>query len=608
VLVLVGSRGAFPDHLDQRVAHVLPDGLALADLLVLRYAGDGDAADGGLLRLRLIPTLPVGSGREVRPVAFEAGRARLRMRLPGDPDALAGRWEPLAIPGGDILIPAVTLTSHEAQVVQALAEGGGAVVEVEVELRYRGVHPGLPWLATPGAALHEELARRLAPEPVPASLVRAVVAGLPAETWAMRALVAGAPAPDPDALADALTARVLDAWFEPVEAADEGIEEEEDRVATSDERRVVGGSGARDGFLGAVPLHRLRAEPAVTGPWDLAVLRTEARTHRLTWSLGDAVAALPAEVRARAFPRVIVASLVAADTVHVVNGLPVTPDGVRAISVELGFLGASGLPEHATLTFDGSRSVQRVALPRFAGRDPRLRRRIDLTVASTDGGWPRRLRGTEAAVAGAVVEVSAATAGVDVVRIDARPDVFSHADALDVAITRSAAATAGPPPAAARVGDAGDGPLLATVRLDAAVPGLWLALPGVAPHERLEARVTAHAGDRTLALAPRPLIRPSLVVTAGELEPVEPDVVRFELADERIVFAAVTVRPPEGGAQTYRTVDETGAAVPVFRRSLLAPLAYEWRAEIVARDAPLTQGPWTAGTAPLVRLSPTPTE
>src|SRR4051812_34519397 len=129
---------AFPDHLEGGVAHVLPDALELAvdasgapDLLVLRYAGDDDEPDGGLLRLRLVPTQPAAAvaalqrdGYAVRPVAMEAARARLRLRLPGDPDALDPPWLDVAVPGGDVLLPAATLSAHEAQVVHLLVEAG----------------------------------------------------------------------------------------------------------------------------------------------------------------------------------------------------------------------------------------------------------------------------------------------------------------------------------------------------------------------------------------------------------------------------------------------------------------------------------------------------
>ena len=111
---------AFPDHLEDGVAHVLPDALALAqdpsgapDLLVLRYAGEDDEPDGGLVRLRLEPSQPAAAvaalradGFDPRPVAMEAARARLRLRLPGEPEALNPPWQDVAVPGGDVLMPA----------------------------------------------------------------------------------------------------------------------------------------------------------------------------------------------------------------------------------------------------------------------------------------------------------------------------------------------------------------------------------------------------------------------------------------------------------------------------------------------------------------------
>jgi hypothetical protein len=202
-------------------------------------------------------------------------------------------------------------------------------------------------------------------------------------------------------------------------------------------------------------------------------------------------------------------------------------------------------------------------------------------------------------VPGAVVEVSPATAGVDVLRVDARPDVFDHAARLEVALARAA--------------DPADAPPLARVRLDATVRGRWVALPGVAADEPLVASVVAHGdGDdgAVLGLPPRAVNRPSLVIAGAELEPADPDAVRFELAAEdadRIDFAAVSVRTHRGES-VYRTVDGEGAVVRMFRSSLLERLAYEWQSEIAARDAdgrvlPLARGPWTAAAEPLVRLA-----
>jgi hypothetical protein len=577
---------AFPDHLERGVAHVLPDALELAldaagapDLLVLRYAGDDDEPDGGLVRLRLEPTQPAAAvaalqadGYAARPVATEAARARLRLRLPGDPDALAPPWLDVAVPGGDVLLPAATLTAREAQVVHQLVEAGAAVAEVDVDLRYRGLLPTLPWLAVPGPALAEQLEVQLPDGPVTAAHVQAVVAGLAPETWTLHALAPGAPAPDPERFAQAVTGRVLEERFDREPGADPFAE----------------------------PRYVLRdaADVPAEAAWDLAVGRTEARTHRLTWSLDAAVAALPADRRAAVFPTVIVASLVSAATVHVVSTVPVSPDAVRSVSVDLRFDGASGLPEHKTVRFDGTTAVQRVALAHL-GDDRALSRRVDVTVAGADGGWPRLLRGREEAVPGAVVEVSPATAGVDVLRVDARPEVFDHAARLEVALARAA--------------DPADAPPLARMRLDATVRGRWVALPGVAADEPLVASVVAHGdGDdgAVLGLPPRAVNRPSLVIAGAELEPADPDAVRFELAAEdadRIDFAAVSVRTHRGES-VYRTVDGEGAVVRMFRSSLLERLAYEWQSEIAARDAdgrvlPLARGPWTAASEPLVRIA-----
>ena len=189
----------FPDHRDSRVLHYLPAEVGLAtepsgepDFLLLRYRGDSSGAAGGLLRwrLELAPPPPFWStaaeaaGWRPRAVAFDEGRFRFRLRsLVEAARDEAGDWHSITAAGHELAATSVGLTPRETQFLQLLLEAGGSVVEVELELSYRGLVPGIPWLATAQtAALKTYLAALLPPAAVREDEVVAAFLSLPTPT------------------------------------------------------------------------------------------------------------------------------------------------------------------------------------------------------------------------------------------------------------------------------------------------------------------------------------------------------------------------------------------------------------------------------------------
>ncbi|HSF43246.1 MAG TPA: hypothetical protein VLT87_25825 [Thermoanaerobaculia bacterium] len=577
---------AFPDHLEERVLHVLPAALrAVAtpdgdpDFFVLRYHGDFATASGGLLHLRLElepPPVSGEDGREIRQVGFDGGRFRLVLRslLEGD-DAEAGDWHPVSLAGREVAAPAVGLTPQEAQILETLLADGRSVVEVEVELGYRGLVPGMPWLVTAdAAALAAQLAALLPAAPVRADGVVAAFLSLSAGDAAplrWRPLADGAEEPSRDAILAETALRALDRLF----------------VREPDEE----------------PLYRLRedaAAGAATISWDLAPPRQERRRHTLSWSVSELHARLTDEAaRRRVFPVVTQVSPFAAVDVHVLNQVPFDPGYLRKVVVDVRYTGEAGVPEFRSFVFDGGPDVARFSTFYPAASIPfTLDYRLTATLAPPNGtGWPVVQKGGWIRAAGLVVEASRRTLGLDFVRLEAEPAVFEKAAAVDITLT-----------------DGPETPPLALLSLTAARPGVWVALPGQDPAAPLAARAEARAladGLPPCLLREGPLAGRELKVSAYQLEVLEPDRITIELDPEaapRFAYVAVTVAPL-GGEPRMHTLNPGEPWVwSFFRSSVFDPIRFRYRLDYVAFGAdhatrPLASTDWSVaeGSALLVR-------
>lgn len=615
------AAAAFPDHADARVLYYLPPALAVAeasaqagggpDLLLLRYRGEGSAAAGGLLRFRLVLAdldpaalaAATAAGWEPREVSFDAARFRLVLRasLPGEADHSvdqAGDWKPAETAGRELAAPAAGLSAHEAELLANLLAGDGRnVLEVEAEMLYRGLVPGLPWLATADtAALRAALAGLLPDGPARADQVAAAFLSLPDPgplAWRPLDANPGGSAPARDALLAETAARAL-------------------------ETAALFRAGAADPAPSPWEPRTYRLVPAAAGEpaslaWDLAVPRQEARRHALSWSITGLLQGLDDEARRRVFPAVPDGSPFAAFDVHVVNQLPLDPAYLRKLAVDVRAPGPAGVPEtHSFVFAEGGTSVARFASFHPAIGPLSLDVRLTATLAPAGGaGWPRVLsRNWTPGTGEPFVTVDRRAAGIDFVRVEAEPEVFARASAIDVAILPATAGSDAAPTAA-----------LASLTLIQASPAAWVALPGIDPESPLTARAVAHppAGVEAepLALFAGPLADRALRLAAWQLEVLAPERVAIVLPAEtaaRFPYVAVTVSAGEGAPEAVHTLDAgTPWTWSFFRASVFAPVRFRYRLDYVALDGdgrplPIARTAWTdaAGTA-LTVAPPIPT-
>jgi hypothetical protein len=599
-----GGGTAFADHLDAGVLHRLPDGLELArtpagdpDFLLLRYRGDLEVT-GGLLRLGLAlrppPSAAVvvaeAAGLRLRPVAFDQGRLRLRLRSP----ALAGPeppggWQPVVFHGDELAVPAVGLTAHEAQLLHRLLLEGVGAVEVEVELGYQGLVQGRPWLiGAATAALKERLGALLPPEPARADQVAAAFGSLAAAAdgvvW-WRPLEPDATPATPEELLAEAGRRAVDRpfLFEPERSADQA------------------------------PRYRLLPATAGDPPTvalDLEPPRLERRRHQLGWSVSELYAEFddPAS-RQRYFPVASQAGPFDSVDVLVVGLVPFDPRYLRKVAVDLRWNGPSGLSEFHRVVLDADTPNARftAVYPAVAGAFA-LEYRLEATLAApAGGGWPQVVRRPYAPATGPVVEVGRRALGVDAVRVEAEAAVFQRAAAVQVAIGRDPA-----------------GAPLTRQTLTGDDSGAWVACPGVSPEDELFVCADATAPDPAMPthrLRDGPVADRQVRITAAELEVLAPETVTISLHPEwvgRFGYVGVALQPP-AGTERYRTLafDEP-VTVPMFRASVFEPLRYRYRVDYVALDAggdplPLTSTDWrdAEGTAlvldpPIRDLQPVP--
>jgi hypothetical protein len=227
-----------------------------------------------------------------------------------------------------------------------------------------------------------------------------------------------------------------------------------------------------------------------------------------------------------------------------------------------------------------------------------LAARFTTTLAPpSNSGWPVVRQGQFISVSGTVVEVNRAALGMDFVRLEASPQAFEKASAIEAALFLSAPCA---DPSAAPAGQP-----MARFSLTAACPGAWIALPDVDP----AADLYTYAAARSLAdpQAPPYVLRCDRVVErririAGyQLEVLDPQRIEIELDPQthgRFALIQVTLASPSGDEQTFTLKPGQPVAWSFFPSSVFAPLTYRYRLDYVAIDGqgqtlPMTSADWT---------------
>lgn len=566
----------FPDHLERHVAYYSPPAVELAEddgvpaFFLLRYHGDLSSTSGGLLHLALTFTHPdetalaaaTEAGWHTRPVPFDDGRCRLRLRSLQDGETEeTGDWRPVNLLGKALTVAGVHLTAHETQLLSALLESGGRVVEAELEFTYRGLVPGISCMVTAvTATLLQHMTARLGPDSIQFDqVVAAFLSSGEADSVTWYGLDPAVALPAREIILTELAVRALDRLFV--------------RVDDTEPAR-----------------YRLRGDVAglpERSAWDLRGHRLERRCHRLAWSVSDLYDSLDSEEqRQRLFPVVSRVSPFARANVHVINDLPFDARYLCELRVDLRYLGTSGVTEHHQLRFTGPPAVQRFSVVYPAITDSFVLDYRPSCVLNQPGGrgWPVVVEGEFSRAEGLVVEITPKHTGIEFVCARAESGVFDRTPGVAVSLFR-----------ADDTGSEEQAPQpLTYVTLDAVQPAAWIALPDLVPGTAL--RVTCVAlPPADSGLAPRmlydgPVEQGEVSIAAYWLEVLEPETVTLELDPAmagQLVYAAVALARPDARTEDEGVLIILEPGAPkrwqFYRSSIFAPFSYRYRIHYVLR-------------------------
>jgi len=573
--LLPDGTSAFRDHADQHLLHYLPPELDLvraADgtpaFFLLRYSGDGSQVQGGLLRFRLgLTPLPdvvrsaaAAAGWQLRPVTFNGARFRLQLRsLEQGASPAVADWHAAMQSGSEIAADGVGLNARETQFLEQMLGDGRNALQVDLDLRFAGLIEGCPWLVSADRkALKEMLRQRLPAGPIREEQIAAAFVSLPqggASPLTLRALEAGVALPERDTLMSLIAGNAASSLFQA-----------QPSVGVFDE-----------------PLYLLPEAAATdvgTVAWDLLPNRQRTSSYQLHWQIAPFLATLDTPEKKKAvFPSVSTVSPFSPVQIFVINRVPYDAGGLQKATVDVRFVGAAGVAEFRSFTFDGNTDVRTVQTFFPAAGDLQLTRRITAVYAPPNGtGWPVVRKTDYEPVRGLMVEVSRAALKTDFVRVEVEPSVFLLASSVDVQFYTT---DRNPLPA----------PLVG-VRLSQARPATWVPLPNIEPAQDLFARVLVSTGTTTTA--PPVLLRSELVVdrtvrvAGSHLEVLDPDRITIQLDDtaaQEFAHVEIDLAGPPGQARTFTLHAGQPVIWNVFRASIFDPVQYRYRLRTVSLTA-----------------------
>lgn len=478
MLVLTPSEGRYPDDADPGRTWVAPSALEP------RRGEDGTPAialavgeDGGVLHLGLRAVARLeGEGERAAPLS--GGRFRLLARTPMG--AESGAWYAGGTEADAAVSRSVSLDAVESALAARAIERGEGVLEVEVELAVPGRRPAWPWIVDADTPrIRDPLRALLGSGPVAALDVEEAVVGLGREAFD---------------------------WIPTVAAALPPPEEAALRRIADELRPLLFDAAEGEWTLRDHPPERLRV--------SLELPRAGTDTVGLRWSFTDFLAGV--DDPGRHVARVSVPAPFEASHLHVVNDVPLHPEGISRVVVEARTGGPTGVVH--TEFLPGGPTSGRIGFVRETHEPLELSWRTRSTFLV--GGRPTTHQ-TEWRRGGLLAEIDVNTLGLAPIRIGADPEVFSEVARLDVRIGRG------------------------RVELDAERPERWITGRPPAP-PRASVEVVLADGRRGDAIElPVPstglTIRP---VDLGFGGTVEVELAAPEDLDRRAAYLAVQ---PEGG-------------------------------------------------------------
>ncbi len=598
---------AFPDHLDEHRLYYLPEGTGLSetstgdrDFFLLRYRGDFSAVAGGLLHMQLeFKALATellddlqAKGWRIHPVSFSVGRFRLGVRsmLEGATEQV-GAWHEVLLGSEEVLASMVSLTPHETELLQGSLEDGRSVVEIDLDLRYRGLVPGMPWLVTAQtAALKTKLAPLLGNGSIRSDQVVAAFLSLPdlqdgSLNW--QPLESDIAASQETILTE-VAFRSLEVFFqkEPTPPLE-------------------------------IPHYHLlpasNTDPS-TFSWDLISPRQEERSLVISWSISELYQELTdLEERRKYFPVVSQVNPFEQVSIYVVNHLPFDANYLQEVQVDLRFTGPTGVPTYKSYTFTGEKEIVSFTTIYPALTNTfQLDYRITATLAPLTGdGWTTLWKRDFATADGLVVEVSRKTADIDFVQVEAELQAFEKVDSIEVTLLL----------AGEHASESSDPPTpLVRLLLNRDKPTSWVALPGNDPDSQLHVRCLASPLGGVTAppytLFDGPLPSREVKIAAYQLEVLEPDRITISLDPEtapHFAYVAVSLAPITAAetdeGKLYTLSPDKPRTWTIFRNSVFDSIRFRYRITYVAFDdsrhtLPMTSTIWSVAEGTLLTVRP----
>ncbi len=520
MLLLARTDVGYPDAAEPAVTYRLPLDIAPAvGATGVPAVSISRSRDGGQLQLQLAAVWPEPRANERR-VPFSDGRYRLVLRSPTAPSA--GEWRS-AFTTGDVLVErSVSLTPVEASIARQLGERTSDLVDVDIELTVRGLTPSFPWLVSvTRAVLQPRIAALLRVSPAPWDAVEAAFLGLSNDTFTWYPLEPGALRPPRDAALRTIARHLAPALF-----------------------TVSAGAWT----LNASGPDRLDVSLAVS---DVHEERVGFR-----WELSRFLAAQP-DPRAHLVDLTGVGPF-AASVITLVNDLPLSPEGLGRVAVEVRTGGPSGTLHHEFLP--GAPSSARLTFVADTFDETRTQWRAHCSVMTANGP---AVETTDFRAAGRSIDVNADTVGLRALSVGAEPEVFDHVEALEV-----------------QVGSR-------TLRLTREMPHAW-AVGRRAPATVAVAVITA-AGVR-VPIGDKPVDARGLQLDPLALGIGAPGTVVVRPPGDVAVRTAYLAVQVEG--HPWRTLDpDSRFTVPVRERGPWQPPDTKYRTRCVPRTAAGATGP-----------------
>ena len=526
MLIISRTGDAYPDDSDVNTRYRLPSVLAAIP------GPDGTpqvalsrSRDGGLLHLKLGAVWPTLTAADRR-VPFAEGRFRLLLQTPLTRET--GQWHPTPVVGDSLVERSISLTPAEAAIAAHLGQHADDLVDVEVELRVRGRAPAFPWLVSAKVdPLRSRIAALLHTNPASWEDVEAAFLGLTDDIFTWYPLRPGALRPPLDQALRAIAHQAAPMLM----------------------------TSSSDGWT-------LRNDGPERLDVSLDVPGIESEAIGFRWSFSQFLAS-QADPR-RHLVDLTAAGPFAASVISVVNDLPLAPDGIRSIVVEVRTGGPSGMLHHEFL--HGEPSTARLTYVSETFDEANVQWRARYTVATAGGPV---VNANDFRPAGKTIEINSDTLGLTALRIAAEPDVFADVASLDVAV-------------GSRI-----------VTLTRAAPQSWAV--GRRPPASGAVMAVLGSGER-YALGTVPIGRLGLIIDGTSLGIGETVPVILSPPEDLARRAAYLAVQVEGGP--WQTVDADGrVSVHTTRHGRWQPPRLKYRTRHVPRDADgrttmMEESPW----------------